>query len=216
VFNRLDHSWLGDLEVRLTSPSGRVATLLKSQFQSGGGLLGSQDNFLNTVMDDQRLVNLANGTAPFTGSYNINHASIGNNPLSVFNGEIATGTWRVSIRDWAGSDVGKLYDWSLMFTGIDLNPGDEYEPNNSFPQAVNLGMLGEVSQTGLSIHKPTDRDFYRFQAGASTTAELRVLWGQPSVNLDFILYDSSLSEIARSESLSGDEILPYEVVANET
>lgn len=216
VFNRLDHTWMGDLEIRLTSPSGRVATLLTSQFQSGGGLLGSQDNFLNTVFDDQRPVNLANGTAPFTGSYNIRHASVGNNPLSVFNGETAMGTWRVSIRDWAGSDTGKLHDWSLMFTGIDLNPGDEFEPNNSFPQAVNLGLLGEVSLPGLSIHKPTDRDFYRFQSGVSTTAELRVLGAGPGVNLDFVLYDSALTEIARGDGLSGDEILQYEVLANET
>lgn len=216
MFNRLDHTWMGDLEIRLTAPSGRVATLLTSQFQSGGGLLGSQDNFLNTMMDDQRPVNLATGTAPFTGSYNIRHANVGNNPLSVFNGETASGTWKVSIRDWAGSDTGKLHDWSLMFTGIDLNPGDEYEPNNSFPQAVNLGMLGEASVPGLSIHKPTDRDFYRFQSGVSTTAELRVLWGQPAVNLDFVLYDSTLTEIARGDSLSGDEILQHEVLANET
>ncbi len=215
VFNRLDHTWLGDLEIRLTSPSGRVATLLTSQFQSGGGLLGSQDNFLNTVMDDQRPNNLANGTAPFTGSYNIRHSNVGTNPLSVFNGESAEGTWRVSIRDWASSDVGKLYDWSLMFTGIDLNPGDEYEPNNSFPQAVSLGMLGEATRANLSIHKPTDRDFYRFQAGVSTTAELRVLVGQGG-NLDFVLYDAALEEVARSENLSGDEILQYDVVANET
>lgn len=215
-FNRLDHTWLGDLEIRLTSPSGRVAKLLTSQWQSGGGLLGNQDNFLNTTMDDQRPVNLAQGSAPFTGSYNINHSNVGTNPLAIFNGENASGIWTVSIRDWAAADVGRLHDWSIMFTGVDLNPGDSLEPNNSFPQAVDLGMIGQSVQGGLSIHKATDHDFFRFQAGVTGTAEIRLNLDNPNGNLDFVIYDAELNKVAHSENLVGNEFLNFDVQQAET
>ncbi len=216
VFGRLDHSWLGDLQFQLTSPQGTVAQVLTSQWQPGGGLLESQDNFLNTVLDDQAPTNIANGNAPYSGSYRINHANTGANPLSVFNGEDASGTWTLSIRDWYSSDVGTLHDWSIVFTGVDLNPGDLYEPNEFFPQAVDLGMLGQSTRDNLSIHRATDRDFFRFQAGAAGATEIRAGFSHAVGNLDLIVYNSSLLEIARSDSTTDNEEIILNAISGDT
>ncbi len=216
IFERLDHTWLGDLEIQLVSPLGTVAKILTSQFQSGGGLLGSQDNFRNTVMDDQAALNLAQGSAPYSGWFRINHASTGANPLSIFNGEIAEGTWTLRIRDWHSADAGTLHAWSIMFIGEDLNPGDRFEPNNFFPQAVDLGTLGIVSVKDVTIHNSVDRDFFRFQAGVAAPAQIRVEFTHNQGNLDVIVYDSSLAEVARGDSHTDNEILDLVVTANET
>lgn len=215
IFNRLDHTWLGDLEIELTSPQGTVAKILTSQWQSGGGLLGNQDDFRNTRMDDQAAVNLSQGSAPFTGWYRINHQNTGSHPLSVFNGENSEGVWQVRIRDWYSADTGTLRGWSLMFTGLNLNPGDRFEPNNAHPQAVDLGVLGIATLEDLSIHNARDRDFYRFVAGVAGPAQVEITFPHAAGNLDMIVYDSALLEVGRGDSLTNNERLEFNATAEE-
>lgn len=215
IIERLDHTWLGDLEIELISPGGTVAKILTSQWQTGGGLLGNQDNFRNTRMDDQATLNLSQGTAPFTGWFRINHTNTGSNPLAVFNGENAEGNWRLRIRDRYSADTGTLRAWCLMCTGVNLNPGDRFEPNNAHPQAVDLGVLGVTTLNDLSIHNARDRDFYRFIAGVAGPAQIGINFAHASGNLDMIVYDSSLQEVGRSESLTDNEWLEINARAEE-
>ncbi len=44
----LDHSWVGDLVVKLTSPAGTTITLMNSP----GGVNNSGNNFCHTMLDD--------------------------------------------------------------------------------------------------------------------------------------------------------------------
>lgn len=215
IFERLDHTWLGDLEIELTSPQGTTAKILTSQWQSGGGLLNSQDNFLNTRMDDQAAINLSQGGEPYTGWYRINHQNTGSNPLSVFNGENAEGVWRVRIRDWFSADTGTLHGWCLMFTGENLNPGDRFEPNNAHPQAVDLGILGVATLDDVSIHNGRDRDFYRFIAGVGGPAQVEIMFPHADGNLDMIVYDSALMEVGRADSQTDNEFLEFIAQAEE-
>jgi hypothetical protein len=215
IFERLDHTWLGDLEIELISPQGTVAKVLTSQWQAGGGLLGSQDNFLNTRLDDHAAIRLSQGNEPFTGWYRINHQSTGSNPLAVFNGENAEGVWRVRIRDWYSADTGSLRDWCLMFTGVNLNPGDRFEPNDSHPQAVDLGVLGLANIEDLSIHNARDRDFYRFIAGVAGPVQIAMMFPHADGNLDFVVYDSSLMEVGRADSTTDNEWLEFDADAEE-
>lgn len=215
IFERLDHTWLGDLEIELISPQGTVAKILTSQWQTGGGLLGNQDNFRNTRMDDQSAVNLSQGSAPFTGWFRINHQNTGANPLSVFNGENSDGNWQVRIRDRYTADTGTLRGWCLMFTGVNLNPGDRFEPNNSHPQAVDMGVLGVATLEDLSIHNASDRDFYRFVAGVAGPADVEITFPHSAGNLDMIVYDSALLEVGRGDSLTDNERLEFNAKAEE-
>lgn len=120
LLDRLEHTWVGDLHIELTSPAGTTVVLLASQWESPQGILGDEgsvDNFIGTALDDQAATNLADGAAPFTGRFNINHSSVGTSPLSAFIGERARGLWTLTIADWYAGDAGVLEGWGIEVTG---------------------------------------------------------------------------------------------------
>lgn len=204
IFEDLDHTWMGDLHIDITSPAGTTATILRSQWESESGPLGGEDNFTNTLLDDQSPFNIDDGTAPFSGSFNVNYGDV-SNPLSIFNGETSLGTWTVSITDWFSADTGTLNSWGLTFTGVDNNPGDALEQNDAFPQATDLGNIGTVGFSDLSIHKQSDVDFFRFTAQDSTHVQLDVGFLHENGNLDVVIYDSNQQVIARGDSINDNE-----------
>ena len=77
----ISHTYRGDLEVTLTSPSGRVVTLHN---RTGG----SADNVILTNQDVS----------------------------SSFSGSNPNGTWKLSMRDRAARDTGKLNSVSLTIS----------------------------------------------------------------------------------------------------
>ncbi len=214
VINNLQHTYLGDLQIELTSPAGTTVTVIQSAFASPQGFLGGENNFLNTVIDDQATDFLGNGTAPYTGTYNVNHSSVGNNPLSAFNGENAAGTWTFSVQDMAGQDTGTLNSWSLQFAGFQDPDGDQYEPNNAFPQAVDLGLVGDAHEYDLNIHTSVDKDFFRFNADGSGTATVDLLFSHAAGDLEVVLYDDTLTEIVRSATSTDNESIVAAVTDN--
>lgn len=111
----VSHTCVPDLHIGLTSPGGTTSTLIKAANEGGILFTGCTDNFDNTVLDDDALTNLFDGTAPYTGSFNVEHSSVVSNPLSVFDGESAYGTWTLFVADLAEEDVGRLSGWSLEF-----------------------------------------------------------------------------------------------------
>jgi subtilisin-like proprotein convertase family protein len=139
IFDRLLHTSVSDIHLELTSPMGTNVVLLKA-FTEGGILtgLGTPDDFIGTIFDDDAPTNLIAGVAPYTGSFNIEHASVVTNPLSQFDGENALGTWTLFASDLAEFDVGKLKKWSLRFKG-DVVPE---------PSSIVLFGLGAVSLLG--------------------------------------------------------------------
>ena len=122
---------------------GTNVVLLKAFTELGilaGPGFGTPDDFIGTVFDDDAPTNLRDGVAPYTGSFNIEHASVVTNPLSQFDGENALGTWTLFASDLADVDVGKLKAWSLRFKG---------EPNVvPEPSSIVLFGLGAVSLLG--------------------------------------------------------------------
>lgn len=105
----LDHSWVGDLVITLTSPQGTTVTLMNQP----GGALNSGNNFCNTLLDDgaaaliQAITPAGN---PYTGTFR--PAS----PLAAFNGQNGNGTWTLTVSDVATLDGGAVRAFSLAFT----------------------------------------------------------------------------------------------------
>ena len=70
------------------------------------------ENYTNTIFDDEALVVIEDGQAPFTGRFKPKAGSL----LDVFDGQDAYGIWRLKITDIGPSDVGTLDSVELIFT----------------------------------------------------------------------------------------------------
>ena len=91
----LDHSWVGDLVVRLVAPDATSMTLVNRM----GAINNSGNNFCQTTLDDASagvvIDTLTSGSAPFTGSFKPS------TPLASFIGKVGNGTWQLQANDWA-------------------------------------------------------------------------------------------------------------------
>ena len=88
----LTHTWVGDLKLELTSPTGTIVVLADRP----GGTANSGDNFTGTVFDDEASVAIgtASTAAPYTGSFRPQA-----DQLSRFDGESQQGTWTLKVSD---------------------------------------------------------------------------------------------------------------------
>jgi subtilisin-like proprotein convertase family protein len=160
----LTHTNDGDLIISLTAPSGMAVRLFNRQGGSG-------DNLTNTVFDDEALTSILSGTAPFNGRFRPYQ------PLSVLDGQIAFGSWRLQISDVASGNAGRLLSWGITAT---LNNGRIYTYNWSvldsgfFGQSDNVvfrmqGVPAIVTGTKNATPGP-----YLYGAYASSTFPFRV------------------------------------------
>ena len=111
----LDHTYLGDLVITLTSPQGTVVTLSNRSGVGGNNLCG-------TEFDDNSTSPFANVTAagnPWTGTYSPATA------LSALNGQNANGTWTLKVVDAAAQDTGSIRAFRIL---ISTNQGPTCTP----------------------------------------------------------------------------------------
>lgn len=93
----IDHSYIGDLVVTLTSPDGTTSTLVNRPGKSGSNTWGTSQDDINFVLTSAR------------------HW-----------GEDATGTWTLSISDHFGADSGTLFFWRLSLFGDTATSDNDY------------------------------------------------------------------------------------------
>jgi subtilisin-like proprotein convertase family protein len=122
-----------NLTITLHSPAGTVITLSNRRGANG-------HNFTNTIFDDQALVAISAGSAPFAGSYRPD------SPLSPLNGQNASGTWQLWVQDQAPHDQGTLNSWSLIITGAATAAGT----------ATGQGTESGGGQAGMAAAASTD------------------------------------------------------------
>ncbi len=101
----ITHTWIGDLEITLTSPAGTTVTL--------AGTSGCSGNDLTVTFDDAA----TNTAADFAGTCNNAPAVSGAyqpvDALAAFAGETAGGVWTLCVSDNAGQDVGTIDNFGL-------------------------------------------------------------------------------------------------------
>ena len=121
----LTHTYVGDLDIFLESPSGQRLGLSD---QTGNAANGG-DNFTNTVFADSGAAILPTAGAPYTGLYKpwnavftvnscalttalTSFAALGGGSLN------PNGTWNLKVYDRAGVDTGRVVNWSIYFPGL--------------------------------------------------------------------------------------------------
>lgn len=102
---RLNHTFDGDLEIRLIHPDG-TSVMLSDNRGGGGDNFGSGANDCSGVptrFDDSAAIAISVGAAPFAGSFRPD------SPLSALNGKSTNGTWKLRISDTASLDTGTVF-----------------------------------------------------------------------------------------------------------
>ena len=97
------HTKDSDLQITLVAPDGTRIILVNHEGGSG-------QNFTNTTLDDAALLPIADGEAPFTGSF------VPEQSLSGLVGKGLNGTWTLDINDTVPLNAGTLLHWSLNLT----------------------------------------------------------------------------------------------------
>jgi subtilisin-like proprotein convertase family protein len=111
----LDHSWVGDLTLKLTSPNGTTVLLANRP----GGTGNSGNNLCQTVLKDgspNSIQNITSAQAPFTGTF------APASPLAAFQGESSNGTWVLNASDSALTDTGGVRSFSIDVRGFSCAP----------------------------------------------------------------------------------------------
>lgn len=97
----VSHTFVEDLIVKL-SYGGHTVELVRRRGGSG-------DNFTSTRFNDGAVNHISSGSAPFTGQFRPEQS------LNAFDDLSPGGVWTLSVTDAAGSDVGTLHSWTLIF-----------------------------------------------------------------------------------------------------
>ena len=103
----ITHTWVGDLQITLESPSGTQVLIF-----DGGSDGCSGDNIMDRYDDES--VNALDCQAGTPDAFPLADY-IPSNPLAAFDGESTLGDWTLFIEDTAGGDDGTLNTWTLNY-----------------------------------------------------------------------------------------------------
>ena len=114
--NSIDHSFVGDLKVELTSPDNSTTVRL---IEHVGGPNNGGDDLVDTVFDDEAATTIGAGAsaAPYTGSFRPQA-----DQLARFDGKEQQGTWKLRVSDRFENDTGSLLGWGLTFRTAQCDP----------------------------------------------------------------------------------------------
>lgn len=102
----ITHTWVADLTLKLTSPTGTVVTLLTNKCDSA---TATSVNNIAATFDDS-------GTTITCGDFPAITGTIASEQLlSQFNGQNTSGTWTLTVLDPYNADGGTIDSWSLNF-----------------------------------------------------------------------------------------------------
>ncbi|MEH6537024.1 MAG: reprolysin-like metallopeptidase [Psychroserpens sp.] len=120
----IEHAWNNDLDIFLISPTGTIVELSTDNGNDG------DDNYTNTVFDQEAATSITAGSSPFTGIF------IPEGDLSTLFGETSAGTWTLSVDDdFGGADGGTILEFTLELC-LDNTLSTEVLDNEDFTFSV--------------------------------------------------------------------------------
>lgn len=112
----ISHTWMSDLDIYLTSPSGTQITIVEDR-------CGFRNDLLATFSDEGTAINCS-GSAP-----TISGVVLPVDMLATFIGESALGDWTLTVADDTNNDGGALNAWSLDICGTQVLSSTEIFSN---------------------------------------------------------------------------------------
>ena len=149
---RITHPYIGDLKIKLRAPDGTEVVL--AEYTGGGGA-----NFNTTTFKNNAPLDIANGTAPFNGTYR----PVGD-LSAVNNGQNGNGVWRLLIKDADAGDVGFLNSWSVKFSTAPTQA--PIEPFANFSSNLPILKINTVNNTAIQDDPKISADFKIIYNGA--------------------------------------------------
>jgi subtilisin-like proprotein convertase family protein len=157
----ISHDWDSELDVYLIAPDGTRVEL----FTDVGG---SQDDFVDTMLDNQALQSITEGSAPFTGSYRPEGS------LDALIGKNIKGSWVLEVTDDSWFGTGALNSWALTIDKADVLYYAECATDPDFVNVVaNSGWMLDRSFTVAELDASQE---YWYRAKARPLQ----LWSQTS------------------------------------
>jgi len=124
----ITHSSTGLLDAYLTGPDGQRIEL----FTEVGG---SDDNFDQTILDDQSRFPIRRARPPFKGTFMPEALEKKQPSLSHFNGKSVKGVWQLVVRGTRSERFGMLHGWGLIVKPqSSMNGATAPPPTNDGPQ----------------------------------------------------------------------------------
>jgi subtilisin-like proprotein convertase family protein len=161
----VNHTFIGDLIFRLTSPAGTTVTIVNRRG-------GTRENICNTLLDDDGGFPALSTVTSTTGQF-LSGNFAPDNALSAFDGQNGNGNWTLNVSDNAGIDIGSLRRFSLVIS-------------TASPTTIcngNILQLTTVSTPAGSVVYSPVTDLYT-DAGATvayTGTALNTVWAKPTV-----------------------------------
>ncbi len=170
VHVQIQHTWVGDLFIKIRSPLGTEVVLLDRPGVPPG-TFGCGDDDMDITFDD------ASGFDPETHCVGTTPWYSGvaqpKQPLSAFNAQSTLGNWVLTVSDLAGQDVGSVLDWDLMttpalagacdacpsLTGVSFGAGAtalRLEPNHPNPFSPSTEIRFQLARPGRATLRVFD------------------------------------------------------------
>jgi subtilisin-like proprotein convertase family protein len=163
VTMHITHTYCSDLTITFESPDNTEIALATE-------VGGAGDNFINTRFDDEAATPIANGSAPFTGSYQPEGS------LSDYDGFSAMGTWTLSVTDNYAQDTGTI-DYFFVHITTTVAVGDDpsltpeaFALHQNYPNPFNpsTALKFDVPQSGhvtLAVYNVLGEEVARLADG---------------------------------------------------
>ena len=163
-------------------------------------------------------------TDPFLGDATVSSLS----PFKMTNPTLTANCPDISIGDyylvWTIDSANAVIEFSgtnnegaSIFT-IDVRPKrDVYEENDTFETASALGSMGVISIQDLTIHVPSNEDYFSFTASATGTATVAIAFTESEGKLTLHVYDANQTLLKESTFVRvSSQTLEVPVTAGQT
>jgi len=93
---------------------------------------------------------------------------------------------------------------------------DAYEANESRGAAAELGLVGDRTLQGLTLHHTADDDYYRVTAGAPGPLDVSIFFDSSEADIELEIFDNTGLLLDGSYGVSGEENVSWTVTRGDT